>query len=148
MVMIAAVAIINYFTLVGIVIEEANDWGMAPSYALCIVSAESHWNPNAVGDNGDAVGLFQWHLESFYQIRREMGLPEIDLRADPRAATEAFMYAVMVDDLGAGGPLNGLPILQIGRMGPMNVRNGWIAGLRHLVWLRVGREGLAEVGRR
>ena len=33
--------------------------GVDPRLALAVVSQESEWNPNASGDNGRAIGLFQ-----------------------------------------------------------------------------------------
>ena len=38
---------------------EAHLQGVDPRLAMAVVSQESEWNPNAVGDNGRSIGLFQ-----------------------------------------------------------------------------------------
>lgn len=50
----------------------------------CIVEWESQWNPNAIGDNGKAVGLWQWHEESIKTAFRDMGIRWNWADGDPR----------------------------------------------------------------
>ena len=50
----------------------------------CIVNKESEWNPNARGDNGKAVGLWQWHEESIKVAFRDMGIVWGWAEGDPR----------------------------------------------------------------
>ena len=38
---------------------EAHQQNVDPRLAQAVVSQESEWNPNAVGDNGRSIGLFQ-----------------------------------------------------------------------------------------
>jgi len=66
--------------------------GIDPNYAACIVARESEWNTNAVGDDGAAVGLWQWHLGSWQHVREAMGLPVADRRADPVESTVTALW--------------------------------------------------------
>lgn len=98
-------------------------YGVDPALALCICRSESSFNPRAVGDEGRAVGLWQWHLPSWEHVRRSMDLPATDLRADVVESTEAAMYAMSVlglyhwwstypgclEELGRPGPPGGQP---------------------------------------
>lgn len=70
-----------------------------PVYAINIVTLESSWDPNAIGDGGKAVGLWQWHLKSWEYVREKMKLPLDDLRTDPYEATRTALYAIGVLDL-------------------------------------------------
>ena len=72
-----------------------------PNYASCIVAHESEWNPNAVGDDGQAVGLWQWHLDSWEYVRKRMGKDTTDLRADPFASSMTALFAIGRLDLGS-----------------------------------------------
>jgi len=69
-------------------------YGVNPALALRICELESDFNVTAVGDQGDAVGLWQWHKPSWEVVRRHMGKPTTDLRADPVESTETAMYAM------------------------------------------------------
>jgi len=56
-----------------------------PSLACCIVEHESHWDLHAVGDNGAAVSLWQWHEESIRVALRDMGVTwNWEKNGDPR----------------------------------------------------------------
>jgi len=74
--------------------------GLAPSYgvnpyvAQAICRRESAFNPLAIGDNGDAVGLWQWHLSSWEFVRAKMGRSLEDDRADEIESTETALYAM------------------------------------------------------
>jgi hypothetical protein len=61
--------------------------GVDPCLAQEIVYLESSWDPQAVGDDGLAVGLWQIHPESWRILCREMGAEEwadnLGLRTDP-----------------------------------------------------------------
>ena len=39
--------------------SEATSQGVDPDLALAVATQESYLNPNAVGDNGKSIGLFQ-----------------------------------------------------------------------------------------
>lgn len=65
----------------------------------CIIEWESDWNPNAVGDNGKALGLWQWHEESIKCALRGMGIvwdwgengdPRLNVWASSLAACHAI----------------------------------------------------------
>jgi len=73
-------------------------YGVDPELALCICRRESSFNNRAVGDEGEAVGLWQWHKTSWDHVRRSMDLSTTDHRANIVESTEAAMYAM--SDLG------------------------------------------------
>jgi soluble lytic murein transglycosylase-like protein len=80
-----------------IITLSAQFYGVPPEYAMCIAQAESNLDPSAVGDNGDALGLYQWHVAAWTETRAKMGLdPDPALRADPYEATNTAMYAMGV----------------------------------------------------
>lgn len=61
----------------------ADIYGLDAKKCRCIVWEESRHNPNARGDNGLAIGLFQWHEESIRCAFRDMGIVW-DWAEDPR----------------------------------------------------------------
>jgi len=61
--------------------------------------AESSLDAGAVGDDGAAVGLWQWHLSSWECVRAHMNAPLDDLRADAWESTRTAMYAMGELDL-------------------------------------------------
>lgn len=75
-------------------------FGVDPERAACIVRLESEWDPGAVGDDGAAVGLWQWHPESWRHVRTAMGASVEDRRADPVESTVTALYAIGRLDLG------------------------------------------------
>jgi len=84
----------------------AGYYGADPGLVQCIVNAESEWNPHAyrANDWGDsaAVGLVQFHLESWQHLRRKMGLPEDDLREVPEEALAVLAWALAQGDTYTG----------------------------------------------
>jgi len=74
----------------------ARAYGVHPGLAVIIARRESSFDPDAVGDNGDAVGLWQWHWKSWHYVREKMGLDTFDGRADPWESTVTAMYAMSV----------------------------------------------------
>lgn len=74
-------------------------YGVDPMLALEICRLESSFRPEAVGDEGKAVGLWQWHLKSWDHVRLKMGIIGDDMRAWPRESTLAAMYAMGELDL-------------------------------------------------
>lgn len=71
-------------------------YGVAPSLALAICRLESAFDPSAVGDDGEALGLWQWHINSWKHVRQRMDRPVQDLRRDPIESTETALYALGV----------------------------------------------------
>jgi len=65
-----------------------------PRLALAIARRESAFNPNAIGNDGKAVGLWQWHLPSWIHVRRHMNLPSDDCRLDIAKSTQTAMFAM------------------------------------------------------
>jgi len=58
-----------------------------------VADHESRFDPPAIGDHGDAVGLYQFHLGTWQHFRSRMGLPLDDLRLDAREATRTACWA-------------------------------------------------------
>ena len=59
--------------------------GLSPDYGVCIVTEESHWNASAVGDDGAAVGYWQWHKGSINWALADMGIAwDWEAQGDPR----------------------------------------------------------------
>ena len=74
--------------------------GISPLVTLEMVRLESDYCETVEGDNGLAVGLWQWHKPSWDIVRRHMGKPTTDLRANPVASTKTAMHAIKVMGLG------------------------------------------------
>ena len=74
--------------------QAATAMDVDPDYAACIVRLESEWDPDAVGDQGRARGLWQFHLGSWIHVRRAMGLSVEDRRDNPVEATVTALYAI------------------------------------------------------
>jgi len=77
----------------------ATYYDLDPALVECMVQAESEFNPNARrhddgGRGVDAVGLAQFHLESWRHIRRAMGAPETDRRLDPVESLVTMTWAL------------------------------------------------------
>lgn len=73
----------------------AKMYGVSPEYMLCVASYESDFRPAAVGDNGKAVGLYQWHKPSWEYVRGKMGEdPDPELREGPTEAAQTAAYAM------------------------------------------------------
>jgi soluble lytic murein transglycosylase-like protein len=72
---------------------ECRRFGVPEPFALCVADHESRFDPQAIGDDGDAVGLFQFHLGTWQHLRTRMGLPPDDLRLDAREASRTACWA-------------------------------------------------------
>lgn len=81
--------------------EIAEAFEINPEIALRVVEYETAgtWDPNIPGDDGEAIGLWQWHLESWLMVRKHMGASLKDLRSDPIDSTITAMYAWKVMNL-------------------------------------------------
>ena len=76
----------------------ARHYNVDEEFLVCIARAESALNPNAVGDEGLALGLFQWHAPSWILMREAMGLSAwtwLRLDANESAKTTAYAIGVM-----------------------------------------------------
>lgn len=58
--------------MVGVIEFCANIYALDAVNCHCIVEHESEWNPNAQGDNGKSVGLWQWREESIRYALSDM----------------------------------------------------------------------------
>jgi soluble lytic murein transglycosylase-like protein len=72
---------------------ESRHYGIPEAFALCVADHESRFDPQAIGDHGDAVGLYQFHLGTWQHFRSRMGLPLDDLRLDAREAARTACWA-------------------------------------------------------
>ena len=62
----------------------ADIYGLDAKKCRCIMREESCYNPNARGDNGLAVGLWQWHEGSIKTALRDMDIVWEWADGDPR----------------------------------------------------------------
>jgi soluble lytic murein transglycosylase-like protein len=72
---------------------ECRPYAIPAEFALCVADHESRFDPQAIGDHGDAVGLYQFHLGTWQHFRTRMGLPADDLRLDAREAARTACWA-------------------------------------------------------
>jgi soluble lytic murein transglycosylase-like protein len=72
---------------------ECARYDVPETFALCVADRESRFDPQAIGDHGDAVGLYQFHLGTWQHFRTRMGLPADDLRSDARQAARTACWA-------------------------------------------------------
>jgi hypothetical protein len=63
------------------------------AYALCIAHRESSLNQTAVGDDGNAIGLWQFWLPTWEMFRKKMQATPDDLRGDLHESTRTAMWA-------------------------------------------------------
>lgn len=79
------------------VTQTANALGVDPDFVTASIVAESAGLPNAVGDGGKAVGVYQVHTPYL----RDWGMAQ-DVRRDPVSATTAIMpsFKRLVDTAG------------------------------------------------
>lgn len=80
--------------LIHLIRATALRYGVDPELAIVICRRESSYDEFAIGDNGLAVGLWQWHLTSWEHVRAKMGKDTLDRRTDLVESTEAAMYAM------------------------------------------------------
>lgn len=69
-------------------------YGVEPYLVACILEKESNFNPQAIGDNGKAVGMAQFHLGTFKMFRKKMGLSQEDLRTDKAESIKVLCWAL------------------------------------------------------
>jgi hypothetical protein len=85
----------------GLIVKHASAYGVKDVRLMqCIVFNESGGRDEAVGDSGKAIGVAQYHLATFLGHRRQMGLPQVDLRKNTNASIEAMMFSISRGGIG------------------------------------------------
>jgi len=69
-------------------------YGVDVSLATEICRLESDFDSRVFGDEGEAAGLYQWHLDSWIHVRAMMGASTEDTRMDPIDNIATAMYAM------------------------------------------------------
>ena len=69
-------------------------YGVDPLLAITICQLESSLDPDAIGDGGASVGLYQWQLPSWEHVRAAMRLTPADQRKDPWQNIKTAMFAM------------------------------------------------------
>lgn len=77
--------------VVSIIIDEAQKAGVDPALALAMAQQESGLNPNAVGDQGHSVGLFQLHDQG---MGAGMGNDRYDPRINAQKALQSLAQTI------------------------------------------------------
>jgi hypothetical protein len=75
-----------------IIARAAREFGVDPVMLDAVAFCESSYRPAAVGDDGAAIGLFQFHEWRWWHNAPALGYSQ-DLRADPVAASRVAAYA-------------------------------------------------------
>lgn len=84
-----------------LIAQYANIYGVKDTGLIeCIISKESGGSDEAVGDNGSYIGVAQYNLGTFLGHRRQMGLPQVDLRKDTEASIEAMLFSISRGGIG------------------------------------------------
>jgi hypothetical protein len=78
----------------GYVATYADQYGVNRKYQECIITCESGGNSEAIGDNGAAVGVAQYHLGTYLADAKRAGLPVQDDRRDPEKSVKAMAAAL------------------------------------------------------
>jgi low affinity Fe/Cu permease len=85
----------------GLVTKYASVYGVEDTRLMnCIIYFESGGRDEAVGDNGAARGVCQYHLGTFLGHRRQMGLSQEDLRTDTESSIQAMLFSVSRGGIG------------------------------------------------
>lgn len=81
--------------VLAIIRNAAVEFGVDAGDMIAVARCESSLNELAVGDGGDALGLFQWHRGPFLQHARELFHADVvDLRTDPVVASLVTAFTV------------------------------------------------------
>lgn len=72
----------------------AGKYKVSESYMQCIVFQESGGNAYSLGDHGLAVGVVQFHLDTWKWFRKLQGKIGKDERANPVEALDTFAWAL------------------------------------------------------
>lgn len=78
----------DYLTL------EASKRSIDPSIPIRVVDCESDFVIGAVGDNGAALGLPQFHKETFYRMKRLSGEEKMYEYGDERTGLRMLVWAI------------------------------------------------------
>ena len=83
-----------------VIAKYSSTYGVDKDLVECIVANESSGRSDAVGDNGAAIGLAQYHLATFLGHRKQMGLSQEDLRTDIEASIQAMCWSISNSGIG------------------------------------------------
>ena len=72
----------------------ANEYGVSARYLVCLAREESRFDPEAVGDSGLSVGVFQFKFGTWQEFRQKMGLSTEDLRRCEEESTRTTAWAI------------------------------------------------------
>lgn len=73
---------------------EAQTQGVPPEVVEKVIECESQYVINAIGDNGKAHGIAQFHEETFYRMQRLSGLDLSAKWGDARAEIDILTWAL------------------------------------------------------
>ena len=79
---------------INLITRWANYYDVDPVLAIEIARMESAFAPTCIGDDGAAVGIYQWHIPSWEYVRRMAGWDISDQRADSTESVRTAMYAI------------------------------------------------------
>ena len=69
-------------------------YAVSEQLVSCVIEKESSFDPLAIGDNGKAVGLGQFHLATWRTFRAKMGLDGKDERTDKAEAIKTLVWGL------------------------------------------------------
>jgi hypothetical protein len=72
----------------------AKEYGVSARYLVCLAREESRFDPNARGDSGLSVGVFQFKLGTWQEFRQKMGLSTEDLRGCEEESVRTTAWAI------------------------------------------------------
>jgi len=114
-----ALLLAGAITLQGMVSQVASYNGIDPDVAMSVVQVESAWNPQAIGDNGLSVGLWQFRgadsSNTWSWLCKVTGYPEWgddSNRSDPVLTTIVATKAI---SMGYGDHWSGWRLVVYGR---------------------------------
>lgn len=62
-------------TVKGLIVKYSEQYGIDLRTSLAVARCESNFKPEAVGDNGLAKNVYQFHFSTFTQFAKELGEP-------------------------------------------------------------------------
>lgn len=93
------------------VLKYSDEYNVSEKVMSCILMNESTFRADPCGvtgscDGGLAAGIAQWHLTSWQDVRRKMGLSTKDLRSDPEESIKTMAFAISIGEAWRWTPWN------------------------------------------